>query len=75
MDHRRAMTALALAEGVARDDPTVDQVLVQAFDDMAQAAEAHAYLAGFLLQTLASASSEPIANTATYVRSLLQRSA
>ena len=67
--------ALSLAEGVARGDPSVDQVVVAGFTDLGEAAEAHAHLAGFLLQTLANERSEPLSETANYVRGLLARGA
>lgn len=72
MNSRSAAIALSLAQGVANGDPTVEQVLIAGFADLAEAAEAHAYLAGFLLQTLATGRSEPVADTASYVRRLLE---
>lgn len=74
MNRRLAILALALAEGVGTADPGVDDVILSGFSDLAEAGEAHAYLAGFLLQTLAAARHETISETSAYVRRLLEAS-
>ena len=48
-------------------------MILAGFSDLTEAAEAHSYLAGFLLQTLATTRSEPVPDTAEYVRRLLER--
>ncbi len=67
----RARVALSLVEGVARGDEAAEDLLVDAFDGLGDAAAAHAYLAGFVLQALADARGEPLARTCSYVRALL----
>jgi hypothetical protein len=59
--------ALALAEGMARGDSDADALLVTGFNSLDEAARAHAYLSGFLLQLLADARSEDIMVTVAYV--------
>lgn len=68
---RDARLALSLAEAVARDDDAAEPFLVDAFDDVADAAEAHAYLSGFLLTVVADLRHESPADAAVYVRRLL----
>jgi hypothetical protein len=46
-------------------------LLADAFDSAEEAAAAHAYLTGFVLQALAQARTEPVEVTAGYVRRLL----
>ena len=71
-DHRdEARLALALVAGLAEGDEAADELLVDAFDDLGQAARAHAYLAGFLLQALAASRGESTTGSAAWVRSLL----
>jgi len=74
MDGRGAIArrALNLVEGAARGDTNVDPLLIEAFDNLDEAARAHAYLAGFLLQLLAHERHEGVASTATRVRRLLE---
>lgn len=71
MDRPPVKVALGLAEGVARGDTDADALLVAGFDSAEQAALAHAYLSGFLLQLLAHHRSEDIVATVKYVRSHL----
>jgi hypothetical protein len=70
-----ARLALGLVEGCVRDDAAADSLLVDAFESVEEAAGAHAYLAGFVLQALAHARAEPVEVTAGYVRRLLASSA
>ena len=71
MDRPPVKVALGLAEGVARGDADADALLLDGFDSVEQAARAHAYLSGFLLELLAHHRSEDIVATVTYVRSML----
>lgn len=73
MDQPRVLLALALAEGVARGDHAVDDLVIAGFNDLEEAAAAHAYLAGYLLQVLAHVRNEPIPATAGYIRTLLAK--
>ena len=73
MEQPRVLLALALAEGVARGDHAVDELVIAGFNDLEEAASAHAYLAGFLLQVLAHSRSGSLPETAGYVRDLLMR--
>jgi hypothetical protein len=63
--------ALALARGVARGDTGADDLLVAGFNSVEEAAQAHAYLAGFLLQLLAAARAEEVTATVEYVQAKL----
>lgn len=72
MDQSRVLLALALAEGVARGDHAVDELVIAGFNDLDEAA-AHAYLAGFLLELLSHSRKEALPATAGYVRDLLMR--
>lgn len=71
VDRPPVKVALGLAEGVARGDPDADALLVDGFDSVEQAACAHAYLSGFLLELLAHHRSEDIVTTVKYVRTVL----
>lgn len=72
VDRDAACRALALVEGVARDDRDADGLVVDAFDTVEDAVRAHAHLAGFILEALAHHHRhEPVAVTAEYVRRLL----
>lgn len=66
-----ARLALALVAGLAEGDDAAGELLVDAFDDLGQAARAHAYLAGFLLNALAASRGESAVVAAGWVRSLL----
>jgi hypothetical protein len=73
-DRRRlAGLALAVAEAAARGDEAADGLLVDAFADLDEAAVAHAYLSGWVLQLLAASRGEDVASTLAYVRSTLDR--
>jgi hypothetical protein len=71
MDTPLAKLALALAGGVARGDPDADALVVEGFNSVEEAARAHAYLSGFLLEMLAHARREPVLATLDFVRSKL----
>ena len=71
VDPFKAKGALALAQGVANGATEVDPLLVEGFNSVGDAARAHAYLAGFVLQLLADVRHEPVSDTVGYVRSKL----
>jgi hypothetical protein len=68
-----ANLALSLVEGTVREEPAADDLLLDAFESLDEAATAHAYLAGFLIQFLAEARGDGILPTIDAVRALLQR--
>jgi hypothetical protein len=63
-DRRLARVALSLVEGMVRGDPSTDPLLVEAFTGLEEAARAHAYLCGFLLQLLAHERGESVGGRA-----------
>jgi hypothetical protein len=71
MDRPPVKVALGLAEGVARGDTDAEALLVAGFNSVDEAARAHAYLTGFLLQLLAHTRSEDLRSTVRYVRAML----
>ena len=71
MNRPAVKVALGLAEGVARGDSEAEGLLVAGFDSAEEAARAHAYLTGYLLQLLADARDEDLPATAHYVRNML----
>ena len=75
MDDRRrlAVLALNLVAGSEQGDRHADALLADALGSHATAAQAHAYLSGFLLQVLAVERHESIEATSSRVRLLLQR--
>ena len=68
-----ARRALALVEGVVRGEQAAENLLVEAFSSVDEAAHAHAYLCGFMLQMLATANDESHTASAARVRDLLSR--
>ena len=68
-----ARRALALVEGVVRGEQAAENLLVEAFSSVDEAAQAHAYLCGFMLQMLAAAHDESPTAAAARVRDLLSR--
>ena len=66
-----ARLALSLVEGTVRGDSAADDLLAEGFDDLEDAARAHAYLCGFVLETLAAARRETPSDTCAYLRGLL----
>lgn len=74
MDREAARLALSLAEGAASNDSRADGLAVDAFDSVEDAAQAHAYLTGFLLQVLANERQETVQASAEHVKGLLNRS-
>jgi len=50
---RLARTALSIVAGVGRDDPDAEALITAAFVSHEEAAEAYAYLCGFILEALA----------------------
>jgi hypothetical protein len=73
MDREAVGLALSLAEGVALGDAGADDLLLDAFDSVEDAARAHAYLAGFLLQVVAAERQEPVSSSTAHMRRLLGR--
>lgn len=71
-DRSRALLALSLVEGMLRGDPLADGLAVESFDDLEEAARAHAHLSGFLLEVLAEQRRQSPQEAAFYIRSLLQ---
>ena len=71
---RNVRVAMSLVVGVVAGSSDADDLVLEAFDDLGQAASAYAYLAGFLLQTLAQQRHQDPAATAIWVQSLLSRS-
>jgi len=49
----RAKLALRIVEGIARGEPDAEALIADSFDTAIDAAEAYAYLAGFMLELLA----------------------
>jgi hypothetical protein len=71
-DRRRlAGLAVLVAEAAARGDDSADGLLVDAFSSLEEAATAHAYLSGWVLQLLAASRGEDVAATLAYVRRTL----
>jgi hypothetical protein len=66
-----ARVALSLAEGTIGDAVGAEDLLVDAFADVEEAARAHAYLAGFVLVALANCRGETPQEACAYVRRLL----
>jgi hypothetical protein len=66
-----ARLALDLVEGCVRDAAAADSLLVDAFESVEEAAAAHAYLTGFVLEALAEARREHVPAAAGYIRHLL----
>ena len=73
MDDRRRLASLALSliEGSESGDEHADALLAEAFGSHETAAQAHAYLSGFILQVLATERGESVEQTASRVRQLL----
>ena len=72
-DRLQARLALSLIEGMLRGDAVANSLAVETFDDVEQAAQAHAHLSGFLLEVLAAERQQSAEATARYVRSLLEQ--
>ncbi len=73
MDRRLARLALNIAEGVSREDPDAEALMTDGLGTVEASAQASTYLASFLLQVLATQRGETVAQTCSYVRSLLDR--
>lgn len=73
VDDRRRLASLALSliEGSESGDEHADALLAEAFGTHETAAQAHAYLSGFILQVLATERSESVEQAASRVRQLL----
>ena len=73
MDDRRRLASLALSliEGSESGDEHADALLADAFGTHQTAAQAHAYLSGFILQILATERDESVGQAASRVRRLL----
>jgi hypothetical protein len=72
MDIRLAEVALGLAAGVARGDEAAESLVVDGFDSVEKAVQAHAYLSGFLLVLLAKARDEEVDATVPYIQSMFR---
>jgi len=70
-DHDLARLALSLVEGTVRGDSAADDLLADGFGDLDEAARAHAYLTGFVVEVLAECRHETPAQTCAFVRRLL----
>jgi len=72
-DRRRpALLALNIAGGLSREDADAEALALAAFADLEEAAEAYAYLTGFLLQALADTAYDgSVGRAAAAVRSLI----
>jgi len=70
-DHDLARLALSLVEGTVRGDSAADDLLAEGFSDPGEAARAHAYLTGFVVEVLAESRQETPAQTCAFVRRLL----
>ena len=66
-----ARLALALVEGSVRFGEAADEMFVDTFESLEEAAHAHAYLAGFVLQFLASLRGETVDQTVAEIRRVL----
>lgn len=73
MDDRRRLASLALSliEGSENGDEHADDLLAEAFETYETAAQAHAYLSGFILQVLATERGESVEQATSRVRQLL----
>jgi hypothetical protein len=63
-----ALLALALVEGSLRVGDAVDEMFIDTFESLEEAAFAHAYLAGYVLQFLAVQRAQTVAQTASEIR-------
>ncbi|HEX5587378.1 MAG TPA: hypothetical protein VFZ17_08730 [Acidimicrobiia bacterium] len=66
-----ARLALALVEGSLTVGDAADELFVDAFESLEEAATAHAYLAGFILEYLAVERGEQPVQTVAEIRRLL----
>jgi len=73
MRDRKALTllALALVEGSVRVGEAADEMFVDTFESLEEAAHAHAYLAGYVLQFLAAKRGQTVAQAADEIRRTL----
>ncbi|HEY9563983.1 MAG TPA: hypothetical protein VIR30_09460 [Nocardioides sp.] len=53
MDPSRAVLALSVVQGLMDEDPHAERMAAEAFDSTEEAAEAYAYLVGYLVEELA----------------------
>lgn len=70
-----ALAALSLIEGFLRGDQAARALWTDAFATTDAAATAFGYLAGFLLETLATERREDVATTAHHIRTVLEHRA
>jgi hypothetical protein len=64
---------LSLVEGMLRGDAAADRLVIDTFDDLEQAARAHAHLSGFLLEVLVEQRHQAPDAAARFIRSLLDQ--
>lgn len=68
MTERRRVSPCSLVEGMLRGDAAADRLVIDTFDDLEQAAHAHAHLSGFLLEVLAEQRRQTPDATARFIR-------
>lgn len=73
MDKVEARLALGIVEGLVRESPGAEELALDVFDSLEQAAVAYAYLSGFLLEILAENLGMTGAEAASLVRARLDR--
>ncbi len=66
-----ARLALALVEGSLQFGQGADEMFVDTFESLEEAAHAHAYLTGYVLQFLARERGEEVHQTVNAIRSML----
>jgi hypothetical protein len=73
MRDRRELAGLALAlvEGSLSVGAAADELFIDAFESLEEAAAAHAYLTGFVIEYLAALRNERVASTVGEIRRLL----
>jgi hypothetical protein len=66
-----ARLALALVEGSLTVGASADEMFIDAFESLEEAASAHAYLTGFVVQYLAAERGETVDQAVVRIRRLL----
>jgi hypothetical protein len=72
MNRRAAKVALSVIPGQLREDPKADEIALEAFGSLEEAASSYAYLAGFLLQSYGIATGQTAPQAAATIRSHLE---
>ena len=73
MDAAQARLALAVFAGFLRDDPAAEDIALDAFDSLDDAAMSYAYLCGYLVVTLADALQVTAVEALDQVRAAIQK--